>query len=78
MNIKDLTESDIGRWVEYNLGYKKERGRIKSFNHEWVFVVYCCDDKWHLFKDYIAVATKPEDLKFVEVRMISFIDHESS
>jgi len=64
IHIKDLKQSDIGRWVIYNTGFKLEEGKIKSWNDKYIFVVYKCDDDWDNFKDYTGCATRPEDLIF--------------
>jgi len=40
INIKELTEKDIGRWVVYKDFGREEHGRIASFTSEYVFVVY--------------------------------------
>jgi hypothetical protein len=63
VDIKALTEKDIGKWVTYEPGHKKESGRIKSWNGTWVFVVYNCDGYWHRYDEFTAAATNPRDLK---------------
>lgn len=68
INIKELTENDVGRWVQYQAVGKRETGRIKSWNEKWIFVVYKCNEKWDNFKDYTAAATSPEDLIFIKRR----------
>lgn len=66
VDITKLTESDIGRWVVYKPSFgKEERGRIKSWNDTYVFVVYKCDNQWDRFQDFTACATNPDDLMFV-------------
>jgi hypothetical protein len=55
-----LTAADIGRFVIYLPS--RTKGRIKSWNHEFVFVVYSPDGNWDRFEDYTAAATRPEDL----------------
>ena len=65
INIENLKESDIGKAVIYDPGFKSERGLIKSWNDKWIFVVYNCDNNWNNFTDYTAAATNPEDLMFV-------------
>lgn len=65
IEIHELTGEDIGRWVEYDNGFKKEKGRIKSWNDKWIFIVYHCDGEWHRYKDYTAAATDPKDLNFI-------------
>lgn len=66
-----LTESDIGRWVEYH-GYDGwiEKGRIKSWNDKYIFVVYKCNGEWCRFQDFTGTATSPEDLFFSEAKAI--------
>ena len=65
INISKLKESDIGRWVEYNPGYKEEKGKIKSWNIYSIFVVYNCGGNWDCYQNYTACATSPEDLEFM-------------
>lgn len=56
---------NIGNWVIYDSGFKKEQGRIKSWNKQFIFVVYHCDNLWNKFRDYTGAATCPEDLTFL-------------
>ena len=63
IEIESLTEKDIGRWVKY--WPTDERGRIKSWNSKWVFVVYKCDNEWERFQNYTGCASKPSDLTFI-------------
>jgi hypothetical protein len=63
--INNLSEDDIGRWVYYKTEYKNEKGRIKSWNDKYVFVVYTCAGEWDNFQDYTGNATRPEDLYFI-------------
>ena len=50
IKTEDLTEKDIGSWVNY-CGYsEKEKGRIKNWNDVNVFVVYKCDNEWYEVK----------------------------
>ena len=67
MKISNLTQRDVGRWVEYHSFGKQERGRIKSWNDKWVFVVYNCDQNWDRYQDYTGCATDPEDLVFSQL-----------
>lgn len=60
VDLKELTDEDIGQWVEYWPG--KEKGRIKSWNNSFVFVVYHCGDDWENFQNYTAAATHPKAL----------------
>lgn len=64
IDIASLTKDDIGRWVLYDDGFKKEKGRIKSWNAEYIFVVYKCAGEWERFLDFTGCATNPEDLRF--------------
>lgn len=68
VDIKKLTEKDIGEWVSYTGHFDGtiEKGEIKSWNNKYVFVVYKCADEWDRFKEYTGVATRPEDLEFRE------------
>ena len=60
-----VTEGDIGRYVLYYPGYgDPERGRIKSFNTHFVFVVYKCNNDWDNYKDYTGCSTRREDLEY--------------
>ena len=66
LKIAELTSDDVGRWVEYTAPHGvKERGRIKSFNDSFVFVVYHCAQQWYEYMNYTGCATKPEDLTFI-------------
>ena len=67
IRIEDLKPSDIGRWVIYRpMEGPQERGRIKSWNDKWIFVVYKCDGNWDKFKDYTGCATDSSGLHFKE------------
>jgi hypothetical protein len=67
IEIKDLDESDIGKWVVYGgfTGSFNERGKIKSWNSSFIFVVYKCDNNWNNFQNYTAEATDPDELNFI-------------
>lgn len=72
INISKLTTdewegSSVGKWVLYTPfpGAKKEKGRIKSWNDKFIFVVYNCNNQWSRFEDYTAAATNPEHLQFM-------------
>lgn len=65
IDIKKLTQKDIGKWVVYHGCNRDEYGKIKSFSDKYVFVVYESPGKdMSRFQDYTGVATKPEDLDF--------------
>ena len=67
MKISELTKDDIGKWVLYE-GYagEQEKGRIKSWNNNFIFVVYKCDNQWHRFQDFTGNATDPRQLRFID------------
>jgi len=66
IHINLLSEADRGRWVIYSaLSLHSERGRIKDWTDQLVYVVYQCDDQWDRFEEYTAAATDPENLDFV-------------
>jgi hypothetical protein len=54
IKLSELKESDIGRDVIYYDGFEEERGRIKSWNGIYIFVVYHCDGKWDDYQNYTA------------------------
>ena len=63
VKIKSLKQTDIGKWVEYRgSGGELEKGKIKSWNDRFIFVVYKCGEQWDNFQNYTGQATKPEDL----------------
>ena len=65
IDIAELTKEDIGKWVVYTAPHgETEKGRIKSWNDNWVFVVYKCDHQWDRFQDFTGCSTNPEDLEF--------------
>jgi hypothetical protein len=65
IQLRFLSKANIGEWVIYRKGTdEQERGRIKGFNHESIFVVYKCNNEWHRFQDFTAAATDPADLTF--------------
>ncbi len=65
IDIRQLTDEDIGREVFYTNGVgNKEFGKLKSWNYKWVFVVYHCANDWDHFQDYTGAATDPNDLEW--------------
>ena len=40
IDIASLSEGDVGRWVTYRKGPRVNRGRIKGWSHQVVYVVY--------------------------------------
>ena len=68
IDIATLRKSDIGRWVEYRgTGGEVERGKIKSWNDEYIFVVYKCAGEWNRFQDFTGQSTRPKDLHFIKI-----------
>jgi hypothetical protein len=65
--LDSLNQTYVGRWVEYRDRFdgRPERGRIKSWNTKFIFVVYRCNDDWDRFEFFTGVATDPTDLSFV-------------
>jgi len=66
IDIKDITDDDIGKWVLYQDRGSSEKGRIKSYNHKYVFVVFSCAEDWENFTDYTACACVPKFLRMVD------------
>lgn len=62
--IETLRKEDVGKWVLYDNGFIKEKGKIKSWNDWFIFVVYKCAGEWDNFQNYTGCATSPEDLRF--------------
>ena len=63
--IKSLTTDDIGEYVIYRENSPEmERGRIKSWNDRFIFVVFKCNNEWDRFKDFTGECVCPEDLTF--------------
>jgi len=59
-----LEELKVGMWVKYwSYADIILKGRVKSWNDMWVFVVYYCDGDWDNFEDYTGCATRLEDLR---------------
>jgi hypothetical protein len=65
INIATLNRSDIGKWVVCKKGSLESKGRIKSWNGYFIFVVFTCDNNWDNFNNYTGCAVKPSDLSFV-------------
>ena len=65
IDIAQLRKDDIGSWVLYSVLHgATEKGRIKSWNDKFIFVVYRCAGEWDKYQNYTGCATKPEDLRF--------------
>ena len=71
MDIAELRKEHIGKWVLYTASHgATEKGRIKSWNDKFIFVVYKCDGNWDKFQDYTAAATDPKDLRFTTIEEV--------
>jgi len=65
IDIAELRKEHIGAWVLYDPGCgRKEKGRIKSWNEHFIFVVYKCANEWGRYQEYTGCATKEADLRF--------------
>ena len=65
IDVAELRKEDIGKWVLYTPPHGKVvKGRLKSWNEKWIFVVYKCAGEWDKFQDYTGCATNPDDLRF--------------
>lgn len=62
LDLKKLTNNDVGKFVLYKTPFKRQKGRIKSWNDKWIFVVYNCAGEWENYRNYTANATDPKDL----------------
>jgi hypothetical protein len=69
-NIKKLSSSDVGQWVEYSNGFKTEKGKIKRFDNERqvAWIVYNANENWDgdHWKDYTAACTDYYNLTLLE------------
>lgn len=63
--ISELTQKDIGRWVQYQDGiHVKEIGRIKDFNEHTIFVVFRCGGDWQNYQRFTGQSCSQRDLVF--------------
>ena len=63
--IEELGPDQVGAWANRR-DDRSRSGRIKYWNQQRVFVVYNCAGRWDRFADFVAVATDPDDLDFVQ------------
>jgi hypothetical protein len=70
IDIPTLRKSDIGKWVLYIRNNPEEKGRLKSWNDKFIFVVYKCAGEWDRFEEFTGQATDPEDLRFTTVEEV--------
>lgn len=76
--IPKLTDADKGRWVEYiGLNGEREKGRIKSWNQSFIFVVYKCNGDWNNYENYTAQATHPKQLFLLQESEVEHADNGS-
>lgn len=66
IRIENLHTDDVGKWVIYKDNNTYQKGKIKSWNDKYVFVVFHCGNDWRNFQNYTAVATDPLDLAFTQ------------
>ena len=67
MKLELLNQKDVGGWVWYTPSHGDwEKGRIKSWNESYIFVVYKCNGEWDRFQSFTGAATKPEELKSID------------
>jgi hypothetical protein len=71
LDIAELRKEDIGKWVLYTAMHgTTEKGRIKSWNDKFIFVVYKCNGEWDRFQDFTGCATDPKDLRFTSLEEV--------
>lgn len=70
IDLAQLRKEDIGKWVLHDNGFTKEKGKIKSWNDHFIFVVYKCTGEWDNFMDYTGCATKPEELSYTTLEKV--------
>ncbi len=79
IDIAKLRKEDIGKWVLYAPSYRlAEKGRIKSWNEKWIFVVYNCGGEWGKFQNYTGAATCPKDLRFTTAEEVISVRRNGS
>ena len=79
IRLSELSEKDKGRWVIWkdpNDIDSDTIGRIKSWNDKFVFVVYKCDNRWDRYEEYTGIATNPEELEFLEDKLVTIRKHD--
>lgn len=52
-----------GQWVYYKNG---QRGKMKSQNEKYIFVVFNCAGEWDRYDQYAGQVCKPEDLSMTK------------
>ena len=57
----------VGQWVTYKPKHgPEEKGRVKSQNESWVFVVFNCAGDWDNYQDYTGAPVDPKDIITIE------------
>ena len=65
INTQMLRPSDVGKWVIYTNGVgETERGKLKSWNDNNLFVVFQCNNEWERFQDFTGSSCNPKDVHF--------------
>jgi hypothetical protein len=67
VKLEELTERDKGRWIVWTDPgmVTTHKGRLKSWNHLFIFVVFKCGNNWVKFQDYTAEACQPGECRFL-------------
>lgn len=69
IDVYKLTGADIGRWVDYipqGQSRKPQRGRIKRFTTQRIWVVFNTGGDWANYHKYTGEPCHPHDLVFVD------------
>jgi hypothetical protein len=66
IDLASLTDKDREAWVQYTAFGMRRRGRIKTWNHRFIYVVYGCGGHWEDYARYTVAPTLPEELSFAE------------
>lgn len=67
VRLDELSDKDVGRWIIWldpNLQTTK-KGRLKSWNNLFAFVVFNCNDQWNKFQNYTPEACAPKECRFL-------------
>ena len=70
IDVTALKPKDVGLFVIYQEGlFVQEKGRIKSWHHDTVYVVFKCNQRWEDYKNYTGEGCNPEHLTFENGRL---------
>jgi hypothetical protein len=65
ITLTSLKRSDIGRWMTFtHQDGTVEKGRLKTWSHEVIFIVFKCDNRWDDFLQFTGVSCEPERVSF--------------